>query len=136
MPGRRSAAGVVNHSAPEKEPPMERPALPIRKAGVTTRSGTPATRPVARTPGPRRRAGLFTRLMLALLALSLATLVPAHSAHAAGSGPLTCTGTENLTFNPAVTSTTQDVTITVDDLYGPCPVTPDPQLTGGKPPTW
>lgn len=36
-----------------------------------------------------------------------------------------------MAFSPAVTSTTQDVTITIDDLYGSCPVTPDPQLTGG-----
>jgi hypothetical protein len=70
-------------------------------------------------------------VLLALVALGLAILAPARSAYAAASGPLTCTGTENVTFDPAVTSTTHNVTITIDDLYGPCPVTPGPQLTGG-----
>ena len=77
---------------------MERPALLIRKARVARRSGSPAARPVARMPGSRRRAALFTRLMLAPLVLSLAILTPAPSAYAAGSGPLTCTGTENVTM--------------------------------------
>ncbi|WP_225726963.1 MULTISPECIES: hypothetical protein [unclassified Nocardia] len=73
-----------------------------------------------------------TRLLpLALLTLGSAALVPAHTAYAAGPGPLTCNGTENVTFDPAVTSTTHDVKITIDDRYGPCPITPDPQLTGG-----
>ena len=109
---------------------MDRPAVPIRKAGVAGR-GSPAARLAARMPGPRRCLALLTGLMLALAALSLAFLAPARSAYAAGSGPLTCSGTENVTFDPAVTSITKNVKITIDDRYGPCPVTPDPQLTGG-----
>lgn len=110
---------------------MDRPALPIRKAGTAARYGSPAAGPTARRPGTRRRAAVLARLLLALSALSLAVLAPAHTAYAADSEPLTCSGTENVTFDPAVTSTTQNVTITIDDRYGPCPITPTPQLTGG-----
>jgi hypothetical protein len=99
---------------------MHQPVQLVRKA-----------RSAARLPDTRRRVALLTRLVLALAALSLAILAPARSAYAAGSGALTCGGTENVTFDPAVTSATQNVTITINDLYGPCPVTPDPQLTGG-----
>lgn len=109
---------------------MDRPALPISKAGTAARCGSPAAGPTARRPGTRRRAVMLTRL-LALPVLSLAVLTPAHTAYAADSGPLTCSGTETVTFDPAVTSTTHNVKITIDDRYGPCPVTPNPQLTGG-----
>ena len=109
---------------------MERPAVPFRKGGVVRSGGPSAARP-ARVPGIRIRVALPARLMLVLAALSLAVLAPARPAHAAGSGALICSGTESVTFDPAVTSTPQDVTITVDDRYGPCPVSPDPQLTGG-----
>ena len=110
---------------------MDRPSLPVKKARTARPDGLPAARPSARMRGARRGVVLPALLVLAL-ALSLAVLAPTHSAYGAGSGVLTCSGTENVTFDPAVTSTPRNVTITIDDLYGPCPVTPDPQLTGGS----
>src|SRR2546430_3584526 len=78
----------------------------------------------------RMRFGVGRALLLALM-VGLGTIVLAHPAHAA-SGNLTCSGTENLSFDPAVISTPRSIKIKVNDLFGPCPITPDRQLTGGS----
>jgi len=71
-------------------------------------------------------------LPLTLVVLLLTVFFsPAYHARAA-SQTLICQGTENQKFTPAVTNTSQEIHITIDDLLGPCPTTPDPQLTGGK----
>jgi hypothetical protein len=77
-----------------------------------------------------QRCGAGRAAMLALM-LCLGTIALAPPVHAA-SGILTCSGTETLSFDPAVTNTPKSIEIAVSDLFGPCPITPDPQLTGGS----
>jgi hypothetical protein len=79
------------------------------------------------------RFSLSRALTLALtfaLILGVGSVGLARPVHAA-SGILTCVGTENQAFDPAVTNNPGSVRLTIDDRFGPCPITPDPQLTGG-----
>lgn len=81
--------------------------------------------------GARHRRSTIIGSILALAGASILQIGLAAPAHAAA-GALTCVGTENQTFDPAVTNTPQSIKITIDNLLGPCPITPNSQLTGGK----
>lgn len=75
------------------------------------------------------RTVLAALTALAAVCTGLAVAAPAH----AQAGDLVCLPptSSSVTFSPALTTTPQDVTVTTNNLFGPCTSTTVPGITSG-----